>query len=221
MEQTNILKERLPFWDYLTPLQRKMIESNSTIKKISQGQSIYQVDSDCLGLIVVLSGCIRTYITSEDGKEVTLYRLHKDDMCILSASCILENIDFDVFIDTQTDCTLLQISSIIISKIIEENVHVELFSYKLATERFSDVMWAMQQILFLSFDKRLASFLLDEAHRTNNLVIRITHEQIAKHLGTAREVVSRMLNYFSKEGYVSISRGKIHIIDKEALYHIK
>lgn len=221
MEQTNLLEEKLLFWNHLTPSQQEMIQSNSSIKKISQGQSIYQADSDCLGLIIVLSGCIRTYITSEDGKEVTLYRLNEDDMCILSASCILEHIDFDVFIDAQTDCTLLQVSSIVLSKIIEDNVYVELFSYKLATERFSDVMWAMQQILFLSFDKRLASFLLDESLRTQSSVLKITHEQIAKHLGSAREVVSRMLNYFSKEGFVSISRGKVHIIDKDALYRIR
>lgn len=220
MDQTNIL-EKLPFWRHLTSLQQEMMISNATIKKISQGQSIYQADSDCLGLIIVLSGCIRTYITSTEGKEVTLYQLNDHDMCILSASCLLENIDFDVFIEAQSDCTLLQISSIVLSKITEANVYVELFTYKLATERFSDVMWAMQQILFLSFDKRLATFLLDEAHRTHSLELKMTHEQIAKHLGSAREVVSRMLNYFSKEGYVTVSRGKIHIIDKEALYNIK
>ena len=126
-------------------------------------------------------------------------------------------IDFDVLVEAQTKCQIIQISPAIFLQLFSQNIHVELFSYKLATERFSDVMWAMQQILFISFDKRLAAFLLDESNRSNSLDIKMTHEQIAQNLNSAREVVSRMLNYFAKEGYVSLSRGQIHIIDKQSL----
>ena len=139
------------------------------------------------------------------------------DVCILSASCVLETINFDVSIDAESECDVIQITSLAFSRLLSQNVYAELFSYKLATERFSDVMWAMQQILFTSFDKRLATFLLDESGKLNSLDIQMTHEQIAKYLGSAREVVSRMLKYFSKEGYVTLSRGGIHIADKKAL----
>ena len=94
---------------------------------------------------------------------------------------------------------------------------MEAFAYRLATERFSDVMWTMQQILFMSFDKRLAIFLLDESASLGSDTIKLTHEQIAKLLGSAREVVSRMLKYFAEEGYVRLSRGTVTITDKKAL----
>ena len=164
-----------------------------------------------------LKGCLRTYIVSDEGKEVTLYRLNANDVCILSAACVLDCIDFDVLVEAQTKCQIIQISPAVFLQLFSQNIHVELFSYKLATERFSDVMWAMQQILFISFDKRLATFLLDESNRNNSLDIKMTHEQIAQNLNSAREVVSRMLNYFAKEGYVNLSRGQIHIIDKRSL----
>jgi CRP/FNR family transcriptional regulator len=172
---------------------------------------------ECAGVLIMKSGGIRIYITSEEGREITLYRLESDDICILSASCVLESIDFDVSIDAESDCEILQISSSVFSRISSGNIYVELFSYKMATERFSDVMWAMQQILFTSFDKRLARFLIEESERSDSLDISMTHEQIAKYLGSAREVVSKMLKYFSREGYVSLSRGGIHILDKSAL----
>ena len=171
----------------------------------------------CIGILVVIKGCLRTYIVSDEGKEVTLYRLNANDVCVLSAACVLDCIDFDVLVEAQTKCQIIQISPAIFLQLFSQNIHVELFSYKLATERFSDVMWAMQQILFISFDKRLAAFLFDESNRSNSLDIKMTHEQIAQNLNSAREVVSRMLNYFAKEGYVSLSRGQIHIIDKQSL----
>lgn len=216
-----LIEAKLPFWEKLNQFEKDIIISNTYVRKIAQGKSLYQSDNNCLGLVIVLSGGIRTYITSKDGKEVTLYRLKKHDICILSASCILDSIDFDIYIDAEIDTTVIQMSSAILAKIASSNIYVELFTYKLATERFSDVMWSMQQILFMSFDKRLASFLLDESVRTHSNDIHMTHEQIAKHLGSAREVVSRMLNYFSKEGFVKLSRGNIHIINKDALYRLR
>jgi len=151
---------------------------------------------------------LRTYILSEDGRDITLYRLGPDEICILSASCILENITFDVHIDAEKDCEVLLVKSSVFQQICNENIYAENFSYKSMIDRFSDVMWAMQQILFMSFDKRLTIFLLDEVARTGSNTIVMTHEQIAKYVGSAREVVSRMLKYFENEGYVNLSRGK-------------
>ena len=156
-------------------------------------------------------------ILTSDVKKISERDKQRHDVCILSAACVLDCIDFDVLVEAQTKCQIIQISPAVFLQLFSQNIHVELFSYKLATERFSDVMWAMQQILFISFDKRLATFLLDESNRNNSLDIKMTHEQIAQNLNSAREVVSRMLNYFAKEGYVSLSRGQIHIINKQSL----
>lgn len=215
--EIDLLRNRLPFWEHLSQSELDLLLSNARAVHFSKGQSIHCGENDCIGLLIVKSGCIRIYITSDEGREVTLYRLEDNDVCILSASCILETIDFDVSVDAETECDVIQINSIAFSRLSSENVYAELFSYKLATERFSDVMWAIQQILFTSLDKRLAAFLLEESNKHSTLDIQMTHEQIAKYLGSVREVVSRMLKYFSKEGYVTLSRGGIHITDKSSL----
>ncbi|MCC0653424.1 MULTISPECIES: Crp/Fnr family transcriptional regulator [unclassified Clostridioides] len=213
----DILTQSLSFWDKLTDSQKSLLISSANISHFKKGNSIHCGDSDCIGILIIKSGTIRTYILSDEGREVTLFRLDNGDVCILSASCILNTITFDVYVDAETDCDIIQISSSVFSKLSTENIHAELFSYKLATERFSDVMWAMQQILFMSFDKRLASFLVDEITKNNNTTINMTHEQIAKYMGSAREVVSRMLKYFAREGLVSLSRGGVKVLDKDRL----
>lgn len=217
---SKLLETQLAFWDNLTPMQKDSLISNANLVHYEAGQSMHYGENDCIGVLIVKNGTIRTYITSDEGREITLYRLDAGDMCILSASCVLQSIDFDISVDAETACDIIQINSSVFSRLSSENVYVELFSYKLATERFSDVMWAMQQILFTSFDKRLAAFLLDESIKTGDDTIRHTHEQIAKYLGSAREVVSRMLKYFSTEGLVKLSRGGITIIDKKKLREI-
>ena len=139
---------------------------------------------------------------------------------MLSASCVLKTITFDVFIDAEEKSEVFIINSKIFAELSEKNVYVENFALAIATERFSDVIWAMQQILFMSFDKRLAIFLIDETAKNGNNSLKLTHEQIAKYMGSAREVVSRMLKYFVSEGIVELSRGGIKIINKEKLLSI-
>lgn len=138
-------------------------------------------------------------------------------MCILSASCVLSTITFDVHVDAQVDTEVMLVSAAAFAELSRQNIYVEKFSYQLATERFSDVMWTMQQVLFMSFDKRLAIFLLDEMSKTSDDTIMLTHEQIAKLVGSAREVVTRMLKYFSSEGIVALARGGIKVLDKKRL----
>ena len=83
--------------------------------------------------------------------------------------------------------------------------------------RFSDVMWLVEQIMWKSFDKRLAAFLLEESNIEDSLTLRITHEVIGNHLGNPREVVTRMLKYFADEGLVALSRGTVTLTDPDKL----
>lgn len=219
MENKNMafIYETLTFWDKLNAKEQALILDNIISAKYRQGENIHSGDNDCVGILLIKSGELRTYILSEDGREITLYRLVKGDVCILSASCILKNITFDVHIDAEHDSEVLLINSNIFQQICSENIYAENFSYKAVVDRFSDVMWAMQQILFMSFDKRLAIFLLDELSKNGTDSISLTHEQIAKYMGSAREVVSRMLKYFENEGFVKLSRGGVKVIDKKSL----
>lgn len=219
LEQKDIeyLKKYLPFWDRLTEEEFDQLCKDTKAITYDRGESVHSPLNECIGVILVKQGELRTYILSEDGKEVTLYRMNEGDVCILSASCLLSNITFDVNIDAEKKTEILLISASFFAQLQNEHEFVENFALKITAERFSDVIWSIEQILFMKFDKRLAVFLLDESAKVKDNKLNITHEKIAQYMGSAREVVSRMLKFFEKEGLVSLSRGGIDIIDKDKL----
>lgn len=212
-----MLSKLLPFWDKLSTAETDLLLAGTRPVHYAQGENIHSPSNECVGVLLVQSGELRTYIMSEGGKEVTLFRLSEGETCILSASCLLSSITFDVFIDAQQATEVLLISSSTFAQLQKDNPYVENFALRVAADRFSDVMWAMEQILFMSFDARLAVFLLDETTKTGEDNLTLTHEQIAKNVGSAREVVSRMLKYFAKEGIVELYRGGVKIVDRPAL----
>ena len=174
--------------------------------------------NECTGVILIKSGSLRLYLLSEEGKEITLYRLFPGDMCILSASCVLSSITFDVFVDSEENSECVVVGGCAYEELSRRMPEAKIFALESAAQSFSEIMWVMQQILFMSMDKRLAIFLLDEISKTGSDTVKLTHEQIAKYIGSAREVVSRMLKYFSSEGLVHASRSEgIKIIDKKRL----
>lgn len=211
-----VYKEIFPFWEEISENDRDYICRHSVALTYSKGTNIHD-GTECSGVILVRSGSLRLYMMSDEGKDITLYRLHKGDMCMLSASCVLQTITFDVFVDAEEDSECYVISGPAFSAVSEHNPNIKIFSLETAVSRFSDVMWVMQQILFMSMDKRLAIFLSDEVARTGTDTISLTHEQIAKYMGSAREVVSRMLKYFANEGIVEVSRKGVKILDKKRL----
>lgn len=214
---TEFIKNSFEFWDKIDEETREYFLQSIALVNYSQGDNIYNALNDCVGVMLVKSGGLRTYILSEDGRDVTLYRLRPGDICILSASCLLKNITFDVYIDAEVDSEVYMINSYTYSKIQEKNVYVENFSLKLAVDRFSDVMWAIEQMLFMKIDRRLATFLFDEAAKSSTHNIKMTHEQIAKYVGSAREVISRMLKQFERDGLIEMKRGGLRIVEMEKL----
>lgn len=209
----SVYKKAFPFWNKIPETERTYILDNSMAATYTKGTHVHDSD-ECSGVILVRSGSLRAYLISEDGKEVTLYRLYPGDMCMLSASCVLQSITFDVFVDAEEDSQCLVISGPAFAAAAERQPEVRIFSLETAVNRFSDVMWTMQQILFMSMDKRLAIFLSDEISRTGCDLIPMTQEQIARYIGSAREVVSRMLKYFAGEGIVEVSRKGVKILDR-------
>lgn len=212
-----LYRQHFPFWEQLTETQKELLCTHTRSSIYQKGENIHGASGECTGTIFVKRGQIRAYLLSEEGREITLYRLGPGDICMLSASCVLNAITFDVFVDAETESEVFILSPGAFSALAEENVYVENFALSITAARFSEVMWAMQQILFMSFDKRLAVFLLDELSKTGGDTIRLTQEQIAKYMGSAREVVSRMLKYFAGEKIVAVSRGGVTVLDKPRL----
>ena len=211
------LKDTLSFWKDLTDSQRYALQQAIIKKQFSIGESMHSSSDNCSGLFLIHKGQVRAYIISESGKEITLYRLFERDVCIFTASCIMKNIAFDIYIEVEKESEAYLIPTAAFRKVSAESLPVQVFTNNLMASRFSEVMWIMEQALFTSFDKRLASFLLEQLVIEEEDTLMVTHEKIANHLGTAREVVTRMLKYFQNEGIVTLNRGAIEVLDKNKL----
>lgn len=127
-------------------------------------------------------------------------------------------VTFDVQIEAETDCELYIIPSSAFAILMNANIFVENFAYKSMTERFSDVVAAMERMFFMSLRQRIAAFLLDEAAAQRQDCLSLTQEQLARAIGSAREAVSRNLKQMGSEGLIQVSRGQICILNKPALY---
>lgn len=215
-DMQELFARTFPFWDKMSETDKDTFCRSSHRVSFKRGTNIHD-GNECTGIILIRTGSLRIYILSEDGKEVTLYRLFPGDMCMLSASCVLDAITFDVFVDSEEDSECVVVGGCAYEDLSRRMVEAKIFALETALGRFSDVMWVMQQILFMSMDKRLAIFLLDETSKNGTDTVTLTHEQIAKYIGSAREVVSRMLKYFATEQIVEVSRKGIRIIDKKRL----
>ncbi|HIZ39954.1 MAG TPA: Crp/Fnr family transcriptional regulator [Candidatus Anaerobutyricum stercoris] len=214
------ISDFFPFWEELTPYQQELLISSAVKRTVKKGTVIHNGSSDCLGLLLVSSGQLRAYILSQEGREITIYRLFDRDTCMFSASCMLRNLQFDITIEAEKDSELWIIPPDIFKKLMDESLPVSNFVNQVIAGRFSEVMWLMEQVLWKSFDKRLAAFLMEESNIEESDIIKITHEKIANHLGTAREVVTRMLRYFQNEQLIRLSRGTIEIIDHKRIQNL-
>ena len=209
-----------PIWDKLQPDQQDRMLNALVFRLVKKGTILHNGDADCTGLLLVKSGQLRAYMLSAEGREITLYRLFDRDLCLFSASCMMRSIQFEVTIQAEKDTELWVIPAEVYQSIMEESAPVANYTNELMASRFSEVMWLMEQVMWKSMDKRIAAFLLDESAIEGTAVLKITHETIANHLGTHREVVTRLLRYFQSEGAVQLRRGSIELTDLNKLREI-
>ncbi len=206
-----------PIWEKLTPAQQARILGSLVTRRAERGTVLHNGSADCMGLFLVKSGQLRACILSEEGREITIYRLFERDMCLFSASCMMRSIQFEVTIQAEKDTELWIIPAEVYKELMEESAVVANYTNELMADRFTEVMWLMEQIMWKSLDKRLAAFLLEEASIEGTDALKLTHETIANHLGTHREVITRMLRYFQGEGLVQLSRGAVALLDRAGL----
>ena len=206
-----------PVFSQLTPQQQQMVLDYTAIRTVHAGTVVHNGAVECNGFLLVRSGQLRAYTLSEEGREVTIYRLFDHDCCLFSAACIMSSLQFEVIIETEKDSEIFIIPPSVYQKLMNESLPVSKYTNDLMASRFSEVMWLMEQIMWKSFDKRLAAFLVEESGIEGTTLLKVTHEKIANHMGTAREVVTRMLRYFQGEGLVKLSRGTIEITDAPGL----
>ena len=209
--------EYFPVWQQLTPEQQALLNGSVQPRHFNRGDVIHRSAMECTGLLLLRSGQLRAYILSEEGREITIYRLFDRDMCLFSASCIMRSIQFDISIEAEKDTDAWLIPPDIYRQVMEQSPAVANYTNELMASRFSEVMWLMEQVMWKSMDQRLAAFLLEESALEGSRQLRMTHEVIANHLGTHREVITRMLRYFQSEGLVRLQRGCVELLDEEKL----
>ena len=209
-----------PIWDKLTPAQKEKIAGSAVRRIAVKGTVLHNGSADCTGLLLIQHGQLRSYILSDEGREITLYRLFDRDICLFSASCMMRSIQFEMMIEAEKDTALWIVPTEVYQSIMQESAPVSNFTNEIMATRFSEVMWLIEQIMWKSFDKRLAAFLLEESTLEETQVLKITHETIANHLGTAREVATRMLRYFQSEGMLKLARGTVEICEERRLQEL-
>jgi len=207
----------LPYWNDLSKTEKQYTEENAFLHFFQKNEMLRSGGSLCVGMIHVISGGIRVFILSEEGREITLYRLKAGDNCVFSSSCVISQLSFETELMAEDDTEVLIVPSGIFKQLTDDNINVRCFMYRLITERFSQVMWVLQSIIFLRFDKRLAGFFLEEINKTGSLEIHMTQEEIAQSVNSAREVVTRMLRQFASDGIVELKRGCIIVKDRQKL----
>ena len=210
-----------PIWNKLTADQQERLRNVTDLQFIKQGTVVHDGSPECKGMLLVKSGQLRAYLLSDEGREVTICRFFEMDICLFSASCVMPNMMFDVFIEAEKDSEVWVIPACLFQNLMDESLPLATYSRDLITSHFSEVMWLMEQIMWRSFDKRLALFLLEESRIEGTNALKITHEKIASHMGTAREVVTRMLRYFQSDGMVKLTRGTVEIMDRKALERLE
>lgn len=211
------LKDYFPIWDKLTAAEKQSLNETAICRHVKKGTILATGRGDCVGLFLVCSGQLRAFMTSDEGKEITFSRLFERDICLLSASCMMASLRFDVTIEAETDSEIYVIPAPDYKILMENSAVIANYTNEIMASRFSDVMWLVEQIMWKSFDVRLAGFLLEESSAEGTDELKITHERIANHMGTAREVVTRMLKYFQSEGMVLLSRGDVKLTDRGKL----
>ena len=210
-----------PIWNKLTPSQQERLERASERRQAKAGTILHNGSVDCLGLLLIRTGQLRAYILSSEGREITIYRLFEMDVCLFSASCVMPSMQFDIIIEAEKDCEFWIIPACLFKDLSDESTAIANYTTELMSSHFSELMWLVEQIMWKSFDKRLAQFLLEESRLEGTTALKITHEKIANHMGTAREVVTRMLRYFQSEGMVKLTRGGVEIIDENRLQELQ
>ena len=214
-------QEYFPIWKELpSPHQNRLLQGlrEQTVKK---GTILHNGNRECVGLFLIRSGQLRVYVLSEEGREITLYRHFERDICLLSASCMMRSLQFEVTVQAEKETNFWVIPTEVYQSLMRDSALIANYTNELMASRFSEVMWLMEQVMWKSLDKRVAEFLLQEAFIEGTYQLKITHEAIAHHLGSHREVITRMLRYFQRENVVKLSRGMVTILDESKLLALK
>lgn len=212
---TSDLEKHFPFLKHADPEVKRQLLAHAQIKEIPAGVSICWEGDTCTQLALVLSGTVRVYKVGESGREITLYRIEENESCILTASCILSQTQFPALAVTESTVRAVLIPAFILREWVKQYGVWRDYVFNLLSERLAVVIATVEEVAFRRVDARIAEFVANLALEKQE--VKITHQEIAFELGTAREVVSRILKDFERENLITLSRGSIVIQNRPSL----
>ena len=212
-KEDRIYFEKLfPFWEKLTHQEKNYFIINSRTMTFTKGVDISS-SPECFGLTIIKNGKIRVFLTSKEGKELSLFFLETMDIGILTAQCIYPKLQVSINLHTEEVTEVIVMNPEAFSLMRKRNSEVSNFNMDLIYTRFSEIIEQMETALFVPLSVRLIRYLLKQEKKE----IIIKKEEIARHLGSAREVITRNLKLLQNAGCLQVSRGKIQILSEEKL----
>lgn len=210
------LAQILPFWNELTPAQRTALQDAAQTQHCA-AQTRLNAKESCMGLVGISTGRVRVFTTSRQGREMTLFRLLSYDLCLFSAACLFRSASFEIMLEAQEDTEFVLIPAAVYDRVRRENIAASNYTSELLAQRVSDLLMIMEQWMNQSLAQRIGLFLLEEAQLCDSEELALTHEEIARHVCTAREVVSRQMKLLAAQGLLHVGRGKITLTDSAAM----
>lgn len=211
------LRDEFPILRQLDDELLMRLSQTAAWRRYDAHEAVQNNDETCDGLMKVKQGRLRIYMQDENGKEITLYRLYPGDSCVMTASCLLHHMNVDFLIEAEIETIVILLPTTYLGAVSQSYPALKDHLNELVRSRFSQLTWVIRQIVFSSMPSRIAEFLVEQYVIRESSVLSLTHEEIANDLGSAREVVSRILKYFQEEGLIDQSRKKIRLVDLENL----
>ncbi len=203
----------------LSKSQIDEIEKYGVKLSLKPGEYVCWEGDTCGHLPFVIDGLVRVYKVGENGREVTLYRIHPGESCILTVSCILSENEFPAHAVVEEPVQAIGIPAGILADWTNKYEVWRRFAFGMMSSRLGRIIELVDSVTFKRLDIRLSEYLL--ANSTNDVPLNRTHQDIAFELGSAREVVSRVLKDFEHRNLIFLKRGTIHILDQKGLKNIK
>lgn len=208
-----LLKQTLPFWKELTGNEQDTLAVGMVKSSYEKGNVLHYGGRECAGVQIIKSGQARVFVTSPGGGEITLFRLLEGDVSILSAACMMKGLDIELDMEIEEDSIIYTIPKVLYKDISDQNTKVKDYTLEMISEKFSDIMWLFNQYVFSNVASRLADAILEHRALAGSDTLVITHDVLARDIGTAREVVTRLLKQFQIDKLVKLTRGRIEVLD--------
>lgn len=208
-----IITDHFPELLQLSEESLALLEQGIYVTHAPVGTTMFSEGSECKGYVMLLEGSVRVQKTSEDGREIVLYRVESGESCVMTTTCLISDDEYGAEGIAETDITVATIPPHIFNQLLQKSDKFSRFVFEVYAKRMSMLMMLVEEVVFKKLDIRLAHLLLDKKADQFD----ITHHDLATELGSVREVISRQLKVFERQGLIQLGRGHIQIVNRDGL----